>query len=288
MTTKHYTILYLLQQASNQLSAVTDCAALEAEVLLAHALQKPRSYLHAFQEEVIASDQVKIFDEYLQRRLQQEPIAYIIGKREFWSLEFLVNRDTLIPRQETEILVESVLQLFPEKNEARLIADLGTGCGAIALALSHEHPQWTMIATDKSAQALEIAKQNAKHLNCHSVSFYEGSWCAALPSIQFDAIVSNPPYLSETEWKTYKKGLIFEPDSALVSGSDGLVAIREISECAKNHLKPGGYLLIEHGFSQGAEVRKIFASSQYVDVHSICDFSVNERVTIGCFPGFLC
>ncbi|OGT38609.1 MAG: protein-(glutamine-N5) methyltransferase, release factor-specific [Gammaproteobacteria bacterium RIFCSPHIGHO2_12_FULL_38_14] len=259
--------------------AVTDCPRLEAEVLLAHVLQKPRSYLYTHSLQEVLPDTIDAFDACVKRRLAHEPIAYIIGEKEFWSLPFMVTRDTLIPRQETETIVEAVLKLFPP-NQSFSLADLGTGCGAIALAVLRERPHCSVTATDLSPQALKIAAQNAKRFGLHC-SFLQGSWCNALPQTKFDVIVSNPPYIAASEWNIYEKGLSFEPYAALVSGHDGLEAITEICKTASNYLRPGGYLLIEHGYSQGPSLEKIFTAAGYHDMYVVCDFSENERVTGG-------
>lgn len=275
-------IRQLLQQAKDQLASVTDEPMLEAEVLLAHVLDKPRSYLYSSPERVISAEAAERFATFLQRRCQNEPIPYITGTKEFWSLELSVTSDTLIPRPETELLVETVLTLFPGKEDVIKLADLGTGSGAIALALASERSKWQISATDVSESALQIASKNAQRLGLSGVSFYLGSWCTALPLyVDYDVVVSNPPYVAESEWKTYADGLAFEPRNALVSGEDGLTAIREISETAKQYLKHDGYLVVEHGFLQGSAVRDIFAVRGYSGIYSVRDLSGRERITIG-------
>lgn len=274
------TIQAALQAARAKLAVITDQSALEAEILLAHVLDKPRSYLRAFAEENLSEEAQQQFAQVLQRRLQREPIAYITGKKEFWSLDFIVTSDTLIPRPETELLVETILTLFP-KEESIKVADLGTGSGAIAIAIAHERPMWQITAVDVSENALQIARNNAQQFALNNVSFCHSNWCTALPATDFDVIVSNPPYIAETEWEAYAEGLAFEPTSALVSGTDGLDAIREISQAATEYLKPGGYLLMEHGFWQGEAVRQILLANGYKEVHSLLDLSGQERATMG-------
>jgi release factor glutamine methyltransferase len=269
----------VLMDAKNLLSLVSDNPQLEAEVLLSHVLNAARSYLHAFADVKLSSQQSLAFEKCLLRRRHQEPIAYITGSREFWSLNLAVNSATLIPRPETELLVESVLAVAEEKSHLK-IADLGTGSGAIALALAHEKPSWQIYATDESEAALQIAAANAKHLSLDNISFSRGNWCNALPCQEFDVIVSNPPYLSEMEWDTYAEGLAFEPRTALVSGLDGLDSIRTIIHSAKGYLRTQGQLFVEHGFLQGAAVRKIFSASGYGQIHSIRDLAGHERVTV--------
>lgn len=192
-----------------------------------------------------------------------------------------MSSDTLIPRPDTERLVECVLNIFPDKNKPVKVADLGTGSGAIALALASEQPNWIVHASDISEGALKIASNNAHELGLSNVSFYLGSWCTALPCTDYDVIVSNPPYIGEDEWELYADGLAFEPKHALVSGKDGLLAIREICANALNQLHVGGHLVIEHGFLQGKSVREIFTACGYREIHSLCDLSDQERVTVG-------
>jgi len=274
------TIQQVLFEARNLLSVVTETPELEAEILLAHVLNTSRSYLHAFCEARLNEDQVQAYTHYLMRRRHQEPIAYITGSREFWSLDLVVSPDTLIPRPETELLVQSVLDIYAHAAAIK-IADLGTGSGAVALALAKEKPASQIYATDTSDSALQIARKNAQQLQLGNISFHQGNWCTALPCDKFDVIVSNPPYLGEMEWDAYAEGLAFEPREALLSGLDGLDAIRTISHSAREYLTSGGYLLVEHGFLQGAAVRKIFAASGYSQIHTVRDLSDRERVTIG-------
>lgn len=271
----------VLRRAENELAAIADHAMLEAEILLAHVLQKPRSFLHAWPQQVLTEAQLTQFNDLIRRRLRREPIAYLTGTKEFWSLLLTVTPETLIPRPETELLIETVLTLF-SKNETNIkLADLGTGSGAIALALAAERPAWQIYAVDISDRALQIASNNAQQLAIKNISFCHGSWCTALPCNDFDVIVSNPPYLSEKEWPAYKADLVFEPISALVSGEDGLHAIRVIVQQAPNYLKPQGYLLVEHGFMQGSAVRECFQQHGFLEVRTMRDLAGQERVTIG-------
>jgi len=312
-----------LCEAKKVLACVTDQPLLEAEILLAYVMNQSRVFLHARPETHLNAEQIKPFTDFIQRRCSHEPIAYIIQRREFWSLEFLVSPKTLIPRPETELLVESVLQLMGEnsldhcsghsrfegrrdqgwygapragspflktwngRNNGRVrentikVADLGTGSGAIGLSIAHEKKAWQIHAVDICDGALQMARTNAKTLRIENVSFYQGNWCQALPCTDFDVMVSNPPYIAETEWEKYAKGLTFEPSMALVSGRDGLDAIRQISQSAKYYLKPKGYILVEHGFSQAEAVRQLFNQDGYHDVYTIRDLAGHERVTIG-------
>lgn len=271
-----------LSDASKQLAITSDSPQLDAELLLSFILHQPRSYLHAHAEDELTAEQVTQFNDCIRRRANGEPIAYITGSRAFWKFELEVTPDVLIPRPETELLIELALELFPE-NRAIKLADLGTGSGAIALALAYERPEWQIYATDVSESALAIADNNAQQLGLKNVAFFSGNWCTALLTTDFDVIVSNPPYIAESEWKEYAEGLKYEPKLALTSGEAGLDAIQEIANAARHYLKPGGYLLVEHGFAQGAAVRSIFESFGFSAIKTMVDLSGKERVTVGSF-----
>lgn len=274
-------INFLLQQANRALLSHVSTPQLDAEILLAHVLNKPRSYLHAWPEQILSEKEVIQFNDYLARRRQLEPIAYITGIKEFWSLLLHVSPAVLIPRPETELLVERILALPIEPHQPIQFADLGTGCGSIALSIAHERPHWHIDATDLSSQALKIAEQNAKRLRLTNISFHQGSWCEALPKKQFTILVSNPPYIAQQEWDDYANELVYEPITALVSGDDGLEAIREICCQAKNYLKSNSYILMEHGFKQGAKVHDVFTKEGYQDIITCHDLSGHARVTSG-------
>jgi release factor glutamine methyltransferase len=276
-----FTFAGALQWAGAELVSVSDIPVLEAEVLLAHVLQVSRSHLHAWPERELTPAQQAQFIEFVHRCVRGEPIAYITGQREFWSLDLKVTCDTLIPRPETELLVEQVLATFND-NAPRLIADLGTGSGAIALALATERPTWILHATDRMSAALDVARANAVRLHVANVIFHQGDWCAALPLVRFDAIVSNPPYIAVDDERINQQVKSNEPHSALFSGSDGLDAIRQIIADAKNYLKSGGYLFLEHGSLQAAAVRYLFEKAGYTKVDLHRDLAGLERVTIGC------
>lgn len=277
------TLRQLLQAAKLTLAPLSDSAAFDAELLLAYALSQSRAYLLAHLDDEVGVAEEKRFAQLLARRSHKEPIAYILQQREFWSLPLQVTKDTLIPRPETECLIEWVLEIFPEKNHSLRVADLGTGSGAIALALASERPCWHITATDVSQSALDIASNNAQALGLSHISFHQGNWFTALPDDRelFDIIVSNPPYLAETEWLDYASGLEYEPRNALVSGVNGLDAITAIISEAKTYLKPGGCLFLEHGFRQGESVRQLFLAADYVKVATRCDLSNLERITLG-------
>lgn len=257
-----------------------DNSRLEAELLLAYVLKQPRSYLYAHPEEVLSPQQLQLLTSYLQQRVNGKPIAYILGEKEFWSLPLIVNEHTLIPRPDTELLVEQVLKIIP-KTAQKTVVDLGTGSGAIALAIAHERPNCRVLATDQSAQALQVAQLNAERLGVHNVEFYQGDWCAALPTKLYNIIVSNPPYIPEHDPHLQQGDLQFEPQSALIAGKDGLNAYRTIVAQAKDYLLPGGYLFFEHGYNQGEAVRALLQQYKFIHITTMIDLAQHERVTFG-------
>lgn len=268
-----------MQTIANVLNSSANLPRLEKEILLANTLNVSRTYLHTWPEKTVDESQQEIFLKVMSRREQGEPIAYITGHREFWSLDLVVTPDVLIPRHETELLVELILQ-SSRNSTNKIIADLGTGSGAIALAIAHEKPNWTIHATDASPAALAVAKQNAKRLNIKNIIFHQGSWCNALPNIKFDAIVSNPPYIAENDEHVNQGDLRFEPYSALVSAEDGLSDISQIILQSSHYLKPGGQLLLEHGYQQAKNVAGIFEKARYTSTEVHLDLAGLERVTI--------
>ena len=276
------TIAALLRNASDRLVAVSNTSHLDAEILLAHALSKPRSYLYAWPEQMLDSSQSQPFAALIERRLSGEPIAYILGRREFWSLELVVTPATLIPRPETELLVELALERIPPSGGMR-VADLGTGSGAIALAIAKERVEVEMIATDSSADALAIACLNARRLDIRNVVFRQGDWCGALKQDErFGLIVSNPPYVAMND--PYLAELRFEPASALVAGSDGLEAIRSLVAQVMDFLQPGGGLLLEHGCEQDRQVQELLRIQGFIEMQSYRDAAGKDRVTGGRRP----
>lgn len=252
----------------------------DAELLLAHAVGQPRSWLYAHSNDGLDEDQARAFAGLLDRRRRGEPVAHILGVREFWSLELAVTPDTLIPRPETELLVELALRELPVDSSARVL-DLGTGSGAIALALAHERPRADVTAIDADARTLAVAQKNAARLDLARVRFLLGNWYSAVAGERYHLIVSNPPYIADADPHLLRGDLRFEPRSALASGADGLDAIRVIAAGSPRQLHAGGCLLLEHGFEQGAAVRGLLAAAGLADVATITDLEGRDRVTRG-------
>ena len=261
----------------------SDDARREAEILLGHALDKSRAWLYAHGDDEISDVAAETFRSLLKRRTAGAPVAYLIGHREFWTLKFVVTPAVLIPRPETELLVELALRHIPQSEKVDIV-DLGTGSGAIALSIARERPQARVVATDASEEALSVARINAAQLGIGNVEFIRSDWFDGLSRMMFDVIVSNPPYIASNDNHLSQGDLRFEPRDALASGIDGLDSIRDIVRSAPEHLKPGGDLLIEHGFDQGAAVRELFAQSGFVDISTSRDSEARERVTGGRKP----
>ncbi|MFY2765471.1 peptide chain release factor N(5)-glutamine methyltransferase [Arenimonas sp. MALMAid1274] len=271
------TLAQALRDASSRLSG--DEARLEAELLLSHALDKPRSWFYAHAGDVLDESEQRAFEALLRRRHEGEPVAQITGHRGFWSLDLAVTRDTLIPRPETELLVELALDRMPNNRPMRVL-DLGTGTGAIALAIASERPLADVTALDASPGALEVARANAAEAGL-PVRLLLSDWYAAVAGDVFDLLVSNPPYIADGDPHLRQGDLRFEPIAALASGSDGLDAIRVIARDAIAHLSPGGWLLVEHGYEQGAAVRTLFTAAGLDSVATERDLEQRDRVTLG-------
>jgi release factor glutamine methyltransferase len=276
------TVRELLAESASRLTdrAGQDARA-EAQILLAHGLGWERAMLWARPEAVVPSAVVAGCRELVRRRAAGEPVAYLTDRRGFWTLELEVSPGVLIPRPETELLVEQVLATFPADAPVR-VADLGTGSGAIALALAAERPGWTVVATDSSPAALDVARRNAARLGLTGVSFRLGDWANALrPGEQFGVVVSNPPYVADGDPHLAAGDLPWEPRLALVGGPDGLDGIRRLVPAAVPHLAPGGWLLLEHGADQGGAVRNILARADLGGVYTVRDLAGLERVSGG-------
>ncbi|MGH8403315.1 MAG: peptide chain release factor N(5)-glutamine methyltransferase, partial [Gammaproteobacteria bacterium] len=269
-------------RAGRELAKTSPTPNLDAEILLAHVLEIPRSHLYARPEQRIAENKLRLFALMVVARRKGRPVAHLTGQRDFWSLTLKVTPDTLIPRPETELLVEEVLRIVPV-GARRYLLDLGAGSGAIALALAKERPKCTIIATDISRSALRVARENALTLGINNVEFMQGEWFAPIANRRYAVIVSNPPYVPNDDPHLNAGDLRFEPRHALTGGPDGLAAIRKIVLRAPTHLDPGGVLLLEHGYDQGERVRALFTAAGFSDVHTVRDLDGNERVTTGRF-----
>lgn len=252
---------------------------LDIELLLQYTLGVNQAKLYTYPERVLTQDEQTVFAKYLRRRQAAEPIAYIIGEKEFFSLSLKVTPDVLVPRPETELLVELALQLLPQDKKNRVI-DLGTGSGAIALALAHSRPNWEIYASDKSSSALSIAKENAERLQLCHVQFIQSDWYATLPRQQFDLIVSNPPYVDAMDAHLHSDGLLFEPQTALVADDEGFADLFVIAEQAGGFLNKGGWLLLEHGNQQGERLANYLREKGFSDVSARLDLAGQVRATL--------
>jgi release factor glutamine methyltransferase len=261
-------------------------ARLDVELLLAAALGKPRSFLHTWPERIVSSEAAQLFATYLQRRRTGEPVAYILGQQGFWKLDLEVAPHTLIPRPETEMLVEAALELHaatPAQAPVSVL-DLGTGSGAIALALANERLAWSVTAVDRVPEAVALAERNRQRLHLDNATVLSSHWFSALQGRRFDMIISNPPYIASADPHLVAGDVRFEPSSALVAGVDGLDDLREIIAQAPAHLEAGGWLLLEHGYDQASAVRDLLAAQGFERVHSRKDLSDHERITLGRLP----
>ena len=269
-----------LANAEKYLATLSDTAMLDAEVLLCHVLSKPRSHLRAWPEKQLTDQQSKHFQQLFEKRQQGLPIAYITGHREFWSRDFKVTPNVLIPRPDTELLIELSLSLLANKAKARVL-DLATGSGIIAITLAAECPKLEVVATDISLSALKIAQENAESHGIHRIQFIHSDWFAEIPDSKFDLIISNPPYIAKNDPHLTEGDVRFEPEMALVSAEQGFKDIRTISQQAKSFLKSDATLLLEHGFEQQTGVQTLFKSLGYTNITTHSDLSGNPRVTTG-------
>ncbi|MCY1698792.1 peptide chain release factor N(5)-glutamine methyltransferase [Lelliottia sp. SL45] len=254
----------------------------DAEILLEHVTGKARTYLLAFGETLLTPEQEAQLAALLARRKTGEPVAHLTGEREFWSLPLYVSAATLIPRPDTECLVEQALARLPD-GPCRIL-DLGTGTGAIALALASERPDCQVTAVDVMPDAVALAQRNLARLGFSNVQINQSSWFSALAQHTFEMIVSNPPYIDEHDPHLSQGDVRFEPLTALVAANDGLADIEHIITTAREHLVPGGWLLLEHGWTQGAAVRALFSAAGYASVETCRDYGGNERLTLGKKP----
>lgn len=279
-----YSILNILSRDTATLASTlaleASTARIEVQCLLQKVLHVPRVYLFAHPERGLTDTELMHYNALRQRRLHGEPIAYILGEREFYGMSLKVTPATLIPRHDTELLVELALQRIPTRERCAVL-DLGTGSGAIALAIAHACPQAEVLACDASAAALAVAQENARALGISNVSFVQSDWFAALGTQRFMLIVSNPPYIAAGDPHLAQGDVRFEPVSALVSGMDGLDDIRHIITQSSSRLFPGGWLLLEHGYDQAARVCRLLQQAEFDAVFSACDLAGIERVSGG-------
>ena len=271
-----------LKQARQQLTA-SDSARLDAELLLCHSLDCERSRLYAHPEAELDLPVSEQFFDLVAERARGRPVAHLIETKEFWSMRLQVTPDTLIPRPETELLVETALALIPLKQPCSIL-DLGTGSGAIALAIASERPLASVMATDCSGAALQVARYNAKQLAISNVSFLQADWFGFVHATKYDVIVSNPPYICANDPHLQHGDVQFESRRALVAANNGLGDIEEIISDAQTYLNAGGYLLIEHGYRQAKAVRQLFNLGTYVDIGTLADYAGQERLTLGRKP----
>lgn len=275
----------LLAQAEDWLRpSLGSTARREAEYLLGAALGCGRAALHAFPERMVEAAQARHVTALCRRRGAGEPAAYLLGQRGFWSFELQVGAAVLVPRPETEHLVEAALARIPAQADWTLL-DLGTGSGAVALALAAERPHCHVVATDRSASALDVARHNAAALGFENLSYRAGDWYAACRGLRAQIIASNPPYLESGDPLLEQAPLRYEPRTALDGGVDGLAALRRIVTDAPAHLLPDGWLLLEHGHTQGAALRALLGAAGFVDIDTLPDLADLERVSLGRWPG---
>jgi release factor glutamine methyltransferase len=275
----------LIAEGRSRLQRVTEQPGHEAEILLAAALGRSRAWVMAHPEErILDCDATDRYEAYVTRRSHGEPVAYVLGEKEFWSLPLEVTPDVLIPRPETELVVELALAHLPRDQEARVL-DLAAGSGAIALALARELPRATVVGTDISAAATAVARRNAQRLGLPNVLFRTGSWFGPVAAERFDLIASNPPYIAESDDRVEPAVRRFEPHGALFAGPDGLEALHVITGAAGRHLARGGWLVLEHGDLQGPAVRGLLGAAGFADVKTHQDLAGLDRCSEGRWPG---
>lgn len=267
-------------ELASRLEAISDSPALDIQVILCHVLGKSRSYLYSHSEDKLPESQLTTFFELLRRRQNGEPVVHLTGTKGFWNIELSVNPTVLIPRPETELLVELALSL--EQDQIKSMVDLGTGSGAIAISLARERPDWIVFATDITTGAITTARRNALSNNAN-VNFIQGHWCRPLADMRFDLIVSNPPYIKANDPHLAQPELKYEPLVALISDIDGLTALREIIANSKRHLNPGGRIILEHGYDQSNKVCAMLASNGYHSIEAYQDIANTDRAVMARF-----
>ncbi len=278
------TLAAALALGGNRLGETSDSAALDAEVLMMGVLDRDRAHLRAWPEKRLTPEQANDYWTLIERRRQGWPIAYLTGEREFWSRPFRVAPGVLIPRPETELLIELTLSVIPPRLPVDLL-DLGTGSGIIAITLAVERPQARVVAVDVSSEALAIAKSNAERHGTHNVQWLQGDWLAPLvPTDRYDLIVSNPPYIAEDDPHLRQGDLRHEPRLALACGPDGLTALRTLIRGARDFLKPDGLLLLEHGFDQAGTIAALLREHDYCEIAHHRDLQGHQRATMARYP----
>lgn len=261
-------------------STGSDSPRLDAEILLAHVLGCDRSHLIAWPDKELETDQREQFENLLEKRIHGTPIAYLTGSREFWSLDMVVSDDTLIPRPETETLVEYVLEQFPADLSFKLL-DAGTGSGAIAIAIASERPGWKLFASDIDQASVQLAQRNADKHGIDNIEFLHSDWFDDIEQKDFDIIISNPPYIAESDPHLSQGDVRFEPRRALTSGRNGMDAIEHLCQHAVKHMKPGGRLIVEHGYDQADMVYECFHRNGFINIEQTCDPGGHVRMTAG-------
>lgn len=269
-----------IKQGSQQLKKQIPEPLFESELLLCKVLNKNRAYLYAHPEQVLEPKQLTQYHNFLNQRAQGFPLAYITGTRDFWTLTLKVNPHTLIPRHETELIVELILNLIENKTDTRIL-DLGTGSGAIALAIAKERPNWRIDACDNSEEALQVAKYNARNNHINNVQFYHSNWFEQLPKQQYHAVVANPPYINPEDPHLKQGDVQFEPITALISSQEGMADLQYIATQASKWLLPNGLLLLEHGYEQKEPLTAILNRLGYLNVQCWQDLQGHDRVNGG-------
>lgn len=263
------------------LNQISDTKEIDAELILSHVLKQPRAFLFAHYDYELTKEEEKHFKELVQKRAENQPIAYILNEKYFWSFKLYVNEHTLIPRPETEMLVETALDLC--KAEIAKVLDLGTGSGAIALAIAKERPGWKVIGVDKSEAAINVALKNKQFLNLPNVEFFLSDWFTNIDDKEFDIIVSNPPYIDIYEKNIMDKEVFHEPETALFSCDHGLHDIKLIIKHSKDFLKKNGMILLEHGFTQKSEIEEYLKNNGFHEIQSFKDLQGHYRITCAIF-----
>lgn len=267
-----------LQQANQDLSKSSPSAMLDAQVLLSFVLRCNSAHLAAWPEKELSEEQQSHYLQLIQKRQQGSPVAHLTGQREFWSLNFSVNDSTLIPRPETETLIEYILAEFNHRETLKLL-DMGTGTGAIAIAIAKEKPGWEIVASDVSAEALKLARQNSEQHQTANITFIQSDWFENISADDFDIIVSNPPYIASDDPHLQQGDVRFEPLSALTSGPEGMDDIEQLCSHAADYLNNNGWLIIEHGYNQAQQVADCFAKNGFTMIGQQQDLSGHTRMT---------